>query len=613
MLPQPQPTRQRCAPAAPPPNNNPSACVDASAADYGVGIDTSRYGHYAAFLDGDLQTATAELAFAESAAGYEQLRQRLVTLAGRHPHVHFRVRLDCAGLYADNLLAFLERLRFDNADFTISVGDPQRNKNYRVSVYGRQKSDPIEARACARYALSERPQASARVSPALARLRQVATRLLAATRQRTRLINQLHQLLARTFPELALVTKDISVGWCRELLHRYPTARLLARATAADLQSIPYLPHARIADLLARARDSVGALDGSVMEELVRDQVRQVRDVHARQKRLENLMVSAYRDLPVPNHLDTIKGIGEVTAAVLTAFMLDVERFETPFKLVAYFGVLPIEASSGIDRDGKLRGPKRYVMSQRGNDLVRRYLWLAALTAARFNPACRALYARVRAKHPEQPSIAIGHVMRKLLHLAFAVWKSGQPFDPNHYRWEAPAHVDGSDNAVSVDQAIDSECDNEVSEENQAAGLTQSAEPARKEVTATRASTVAAPAQPVESPAANVWLDFAHLKSQLPMSRLLEHLGLSAKLKGSDVQKRCACPIHRGDGRGRTFSVNLSANVFQCFDARCQKQGDVIDLWAALHQQSLREAALDLVRTFDLEPAPPTRTEKRNG
>jgi hypothetical protein len=38
---------------------------------------------------------------------------------------------------------------------------------------------------------------------------------------------------------------------------------------------------------------------------------------------------------------------------------------------------------------------------------------------------------------------------------------------------------------------------------------------------------------------------------------------------------------------------------------------DVIDLWARLRGLPLRDAALDLVHTFGLEPAP--RTEKRNG
>ncbi len=82
-------------------------------------------------------------------------------------------------------------------------------------------------------------------------------------------------------------------------------------------------------------------------------------------------------------------------------------------------------------------------MSRRGNDLVRRYLWMAALSAIRFNPAVRALYARVVAKHPQHKAVAVGHAMRKLLHLVFAICKSGRPFDPDHYPWQTPAHVDG--------------------------------------------------------------------------------------------------------------------------------------------------------------------------
>jgi hypothetical protein len=234
-------------------------------------------------------------------------------------------------------------------------------------------------------------------------------------------------------------------------------------------------------------------------------------------------------------------------------------------------------------------------MSPRGNDLVRRYLWMAALSAARHNPACRALYARVRAKHPDRPSIAIGHVMRKLLHLAFAVWKTGRPFDPTHYPWEGPTEVPEGDAAM---------------DEVQAAGHTPD-EPARSVVTATCGATVPGPGVGVDG--AGVWLDFAHLKRQLPLGRVLDHLGLSSRLKGSGSQRRCACPIHRGDGRGRTFSVNLASNVYQCFDARCGSTGDVIDLWAALTQRDVRGAALDLVHVFGLEPSPPNGPEKRNG
>ena len=132
--------------------------------------------------------------------------------------------------------------------------------------------------------------------------------------------------------------------------------------------------------------------------------------------------------------------------------------------------------------------------------------------------------------------------------------------------------------------------------------------PAKKVVTAAREEIIPQPPPPVTPPADqpliadNAFLDFTHIKRQLPMTRVLEHLGLMVGLRGSGTQRRRACPIHRGDGRGRTFSVNLDENVFSCH--KCKAKGDVIDLWAAIHRQTLRAAALDLARTFGLEPAP---------
>jgi len=51
-------------------------------------------------------------------------------------------------------------------------------------------------------------------------------------------------------------------------------------------------------------------------------------------------------------------------------------------------------------------------------------------------------------------------------------------------------------------------------------------------------------------------MDFAHVKGQLTMAQVLDQLGLSARWRGQGPQRRGVCPLHRGDGRGRTFSVN---------------------------------------------------------
>ena len=48
---------------------------------------------------------------------------------------------------------------------------------------------------------------------ALAKCSDTVALLEVATKQHTRLVNQLHGLLARVFPELAVLAKDLSANW----------------------------------------------------------------------------------------------------------------------------------------------------------------------------------------------------------------------------------------------------------------------------------------------------------------------------------------------------------------------------------------------------------------
>jgi CHC2 zinc finger len=65
------------------------------------------------------------------------------------------------------------------------------------------------------------------------------------------------------------------------------------------------------------------------------------------------------------------------------------------------------------------------------------------------------------------------------------------------------------------------------------------------------------------------------------------------------LQRRGPCPIHGQPGDTQpTFSAHLGRNIFQCFHVDCQAQGNVLDLWAAIHHLPLYEAALNLAETF---------------
>src|SRR5262249_12902692 len=157
----------------------------------------------------------------------------------------------------------------------------------------------------------------------------------------TQAINRLHNLLARVFPELATLAHDFAAGWVLRLLDKYPTAERIAQARLSSIAKIPHLPEDKVAALHQAAQQSVGSLSGAVAEPLVRNLVVQVRHCEHTEQDMRNLLTVAFADLPPSGHrqLVTIPGIGEATAAVLVAKIVDIDRFETPDDLVGYFGV----------------------------------------------------------------------------------------------------------------------------------------------------------------------------------------------------------------------------------------------------------------------------------
>ncbi|WMT46210.1 MAG: IS110 family transposase [Acidithiobacillus caldus] len=120
--------------------------------------------------------------------------------------------------------------------------------------------------------------------------------------------------------------------------------------------------------------------------------------------------------------LSSIPGIGDNTAATLLAFLSPLDRFHSVKQVVAYAGLNP-----SIRQSGQWAG--RTPIAKAGNVLLRKALYMPAIVAKRHNPAIAAFCNRLllNGKRPMQVVVA---AMRKLLHLAFGVLKSGKPFDP---------------------------------------------------------------------------------------------------------------------------------------------------------------------------------------
>ena len=257
----------------------------------GVGIDTGRYGHHVSFMNQERQHAAPPLSIVESADGYQRLKKEFDKLQRKHPHAHFHVRIDAGGQYAANLERFLRGLALP---MTLSIGEPKRNKDYHRAVSPKRKTDASESQAMARFAVVEQPAATPATLEGTGMLREIAGRLEAQVKTTTQAVNRLHNLLSRSFPELAQIVPDVAAGYVLSLLAKYPTPARIGRASLASLENIPYLGRERAGKIHAAAKTSVGSLQGELVEPLVRQAVADVMQAGHSEKTLEKLLVQAF-------------------------------------------------------------------------------------------------------------------------------------------------------------------------------------------------------------------------------------------------------------------------------------------------------------------------------
>ncbi len=122
-------------------------------------------------------------------------------------------------------------------------------------------------------------------------------------------------------------------------------------------------------------------------------------------------------------NITSVPGVGRKTAMFLIAITEGFNGFENHRQVISYLGLAPTERRSG----SSVRGTRR--ISKTGNPQVRKRLFMCSFTASQCNPQCRALYERLVAKGKSK-KLALIAVCNKLLKQAFAIAKSGMPYDP---------------------------------------------------------------------------------------------------------------------------------------------------------------------------------------
>jgi transposase len=148
--------------------------------------------------------------------------------------------------------------------------------------------------------------------------------------------------------------------------------------------------------------------------------VEQVRSLNGSIKKLDNEISQRGKTLKGHKNLSSIKGIGERSATVLLSVIDDVNDFADEDKLAAYFGIVPrVSDSNETVRHGRI--------TKNGSKIGRTTLVQCTLVAKRYSPYLRRYYERI--KRHRGSGKAIIATARKFLGIIYQTLKNDWIFE----------------------------------------------------------------------------------------------------------------------------------------------------------------------------------------
>lgn len=405
--------------------------------DFVVGIDVASEFSFVAMLAPDGQLIRKPFRIDHNPAGF----QRLLTILKKEEErlnskpIFF---VESTGIYHLPLFFFLRSN--DLKGFVLNPLCVHSTKNHDIR---KVKNDKKDAVAIARLVKFDDVKFSLIPEPQIISLRMLVREYFALADNLTdcklRFSNDLHLL----FPGFREVFKNPFSAAALAILKEYPSLKALKSADLEKLTGI-VAKAARRSFAWANAKleklfdyafiaESIG-LASVVLEEKLRIQIQTIEALETAMAKIASNIRQQVSSAAFPEVfrnqielLDTMPGIGFLSAVTLIAEIGDFTKFKSAKAFVAFFGIDPT-----VKESGKFKGD-RIQMSKRGTKLGRRVLYTIAMASIRktkkgtpINPVLKDYYEAKKVS--KKKKVALGAVMHKLLHYIFAVLRDKKTF-----------------------------------------------------------------------------------------------------------------------------------------------------------------------------------------
>jgi len=386
-----------------------------------VGIDIAKDKHDCIIVDDEGESLVDHFSFSNNLSGFELLVQNIHSASDDFENI--KIGLEATGHYSYNILGFLTEKKY-----ATYVLNPLHTNLYRKGLSLRKtKTDKVDAYVIALMIMSKQFLKSySHLSYHNEDLKSLTRYRFDLVAQRAKLKQSVARLINIIFPELESLVSGLHLKAVYALLSEYPSAHQIANAHLTKLTNL-LLENSRghfSKDFAIKLRETAQSSIGSNMSAKsfeLKHTISRIQDltvlVNETDKQIKQVIEMT------ESTILSIPGISHTLGAMIISEIGDMERFESPDKILAYAGLSPSTYQSGKLESAYAK------MEKRGSKYLRYALFSAAKFVCNWDPTFGDYLAKKRAEGKHY-NVAISHVTKKLVRLIFALHKSGQVYTP---------------------------------------------------------------------------------------------------------------------------------------------------------------------------------------